>query len=447
MNVRLGNRIGDGGFADVWSAEDELGREVAVKLVRASAAVISDAEAHARALVRAAHPNIVAVYSIETIKDPETGNDVRGIVMELLRGETLQRRLKGRMLERQEVQRIGQGLLDGLAHIHSIGLSHGDLHAGNIMLTSNGEVKVIDILYTDSLAEISSASREKRMEWDCRNVRMLLQDLLTNSDIEATKLSVFGAGLSINSKLDEIRIAFNEATSVSPLSEEKIDFHYSAFDDESFVKGEVYADALSDDTPDDVILPLLLRAIELRRMTDDRIPYVRNLWNRLSDAQQATLIEALSAALDAQIPKRRRYAPLLRLMKGFGAAHWRSIKLVIRLRLEAAIANDILNGRIDYYAGAEIKGGHLGTWAITFGRYFTDTAQIIEALTALLYNNWETQNYVGEYFLPALSTLARTDDQREALLSGLQRAINSNAFLIKKNLEELPREWQESLHV
>jgi len=102
MDVRLGNRIGDGGFADVWSAEDELGREVAVKLVRASAAVISDVEAHARALVRAAHPNIVAVYSIETIKDPETGNDIRGIVMELLRGETLQRRLKGRMLERQE---------------------------------------------------------------------------------------------------------------------------------------------------------------------------------------------------------------------------------------------------------------------------------------------------------------------------------------------------------
>lgn len=444
MNIDIKDRIGDGGFADVWSAMDELGREVAVKFVRASAAVISDAEAHARALVRAAHRNIVAVYSIETIIDPETGVDTRGIVMELLKGHTLEKRLRGTRLDRAEVARIGDGLLDGLSHIHSIGLAHGDLHAGNVMLTTDGEVKVIDILYTDSMAALSSTSRETRMAWDCRNARMILQDLLINSEIDGAKLSAFGSNLALNSNLEEIRTAFNEATSVTELADSEIDFHYGRFDDESFVDGEAYADALSDETPVDVIVPLLLRAIELRRMTNERYDYVRKLWDRIGDEQQAVLLESLSTALGAEIP-RGRWAPLLRILDAFGAAHWRNLNRLVRLRVEAAITNDILNGRLDYYAGSAIKGGALGTWANTYGRYFVDIGPTIEALTSSLHSNWYTQNYVGKYFINTLSTLARTEDQRRSLLSGLQSAINNNAFLIKHNLNELPQEWHDSL--
>ena len=103
MELRIVSRIADGGYADVWNAVDELDRNVAVKLIRASAAVVSDALAHARALVRAAHQNVVTVYSIESVIDPDTGTETKGIVMELIQGETLEKRLRGRAFAQGEL--------------------------------------------------------------------------------------------------------------------------------------------------------------------------------------------------------------------------------------------------------------------------------------------------------------------------------------------------------
>jgi serine/threonine protein kinase len=72
LKVTLHSRLGDGGFADVWKATDDLGRDVAVKIVRASAAVMSSALAHARALARTSHPNIVSIISLERVTDPSS---------------------------------------------------------------------------------------------------------------------------------------------------------------------------------------------------------------------------------------------------------------------------------------------------------------------------------------------------------------------------------------
>jgi len=71
LKIKLHSRLGDGGFADVWKATDDLGRDVAVKIVRESAVVVSSAMAHARALART------------------TKAKVDAIVMELLEGTTL----------------------------------------------------------------------------------------------------------------------------------------------------------------------------------------------------------------------------------------------------------------------------------------------------------------------------------------------------------------------
>jgi serine/threonine protein kinase len=73
LKVTLHSRLGDGGFADVWKATDDLGRDVAVKIVRASAAAMSSALAHARALARTSHPNIVSIISLERVTDPSRG--------------------------------------------------------------------------------------------------------------------------------------------------------------------------------------------------------------------------------------------------------------------------------------------------------------------------------------------------------------------------------------
>lgn len=89
MKIKLHSRLGDGGFADVWKATDDLGRDVAVKIVRESAVVVSSAMAHARALARTSHPNVVSILSLERITDPTTKAKVDAIVMELLEGTTL----------------------------------------------------------------------------------------------------------------------------------------------------------------------------------------------------------------------------------------------------------------------------------------------------------------------------------------------------------------------
>ena len=97
----------DGGFADVWRARDELGRELAIKIVRDASVGISNALQHARALARAKHPNVVVVHAIEQVTDPSGSGLVDAVVMELLPGETFGSRLKGSALSIEELATVG----------------------------------------------------------------------------------------------------------------------------------------------------------------------------------------------------------------------------------------------------------------------------------------------------------------------------------------------------
>jgi serine/threonine protein kinase len=113
--------LGDGGFADVWKATDELDRDVAVKIVRASGAVLSSALAHAKALARTNHPSIVSVISLDTVEDPDSGELVPGIVMELIAGVTLSTRLQGPKFSVDEARNLGVAIATAIAHIHAQG--------------------------------------------------------------------------------------------------------------------------------------------------------------------------------------------------------------------------------------------------------------------------------------------------------------------------------------
>ena len=81
--------LGDGGFAEVWKGKDDLGRPVAVKIIREACVMMSDALAHAKALARAHHSNVVIVYRIDTVLDPNTGKEIDCVVMELIDGKTV----------------------------------------------------------------------------------------------------------------------------------------------------------------------------------------------------------------------------------------------------------------------------------------------------------------------------------------------------------------------
>ena len=146
MKLTLHEKFGDGAFADVWRATDELDRDVAVKIVRLANVGVADALAHAKALARASHPNVVAVLTLERISDPDGNGDVDCVVMELIGGKTLAQTFEENPLSVDQVKVLGLGILDGLEHIHAQGMAHGDLHEENVMVAS-GEAKVIDILY------------------------------------------------------------------------------------------------------------------------------------------------------------------------------------------------------------------------------------------------------------------------------------------------------------
>jgi len=139
---RITGPIGAGGMGAVYRAHDtRLGRTVAIKLIRDSAALSSPArqrfEREARAIAALNHPHICAVYDVGS----ESGADY--LVMEYVEGETLAAPLKRGPLALTEAIKIACQVADALGAAHAKGIVHRDLKPENIMLTE-GAVKVLD---------------------------------------------------------------------------------------------------------------------------------------------------------------------------------------------------------------------------------------------------------------------------------------------------------------
>ncbi|MFF3323201.1 serine/threonine-protein kinase [Streptomyces sp. NPDC002889] len=146
---RLINRLGSGGFGQVWKAYDEtLHVDVAIKEVRLPSTV-SETE-RAERLVRAArearkaaalrdHPNIVAVHDV-VIED-----EVSWTVMQLVVGHSLEDQLNTRgPLSTDDAGKIATALLKALDAAHAAGIVHRDVKPANVMLADNGEVLITD---------------------------------------------------------------------------------------------------------------------------------------------------------------------------------------------------------------------------------------------------------------------------------------------------------------
>jgi eukaryotic-like serine/threonine-protein kinase len=140
----LVERIGAGGFCEVWRAADTLlMRPVAVKLLHASYADQPEVRARLRAEARHAgalsHQNIARVY--------DYGEPARGqsyLVMELLEGPSLAAVLAGGPLGAARAMDIVAQVADGLHTAHSAGLIHRDIKPANIMFTADGTARITD---------------------------------------------------------------------------------------------------------------------------------------------------------------------------------------------------------------------------------------------------------------------------------------------------------------
>lgn len=146
-------RLGSGGMGTVWRALDlGLHREVAIKEVRpadadqlegnpAMAAQLRERVLReSRALARLQHPNVVSIYQI--IDSPDS--PYPWIVMELVRGTSLDARLREGVLSPVEAARVGRDVLAALRSAHAAGVMHRDVKPGNVLVTEFGTVKVTD---------------------------------------------------------------------------------------------------------------------------------------------------------------------------------------------------------------------------------------------------------------------------------------------------------------
>ena len=163
--------IGRGGMAEVHLGFDtRLSRVVAIKMLRRDLALDSIFQARFRREAQSAaslnHPNIVAVYDTgEEIVSDATNRSlaIPYIVMEYVEGHTVKELISdGTAVPINEAIEIVSGVLSALQYSHANHLVHRDIKPGNIMLTPEGKVKVMDFgiarALTDSQATMTQTN-------------------------------------------------------------------------------------------------------------------------------------------------------------------------------------------------------------------------------------------------------------------------------------------------
>jgi len=140
-HYKITRKLGEGGMGVVYAADDErLGRQVAIKMIRAG---IGDSSARerlwreARSAAAVNHPNVCQLYEVG-----ESEGELF-LAMELLDGESLSDRIARGPLAVADAGGIALAVLDALAPLHQRGILHRDLKPSNVFLSDRG-VKLLD---------------------------------------------------------------------------------------------------------------------------------------------------------------------------------------------------------------------------------------------------------------------------------------------------------------
>src|SRR5512137_1281742 len=142
-HYRVTEKLGQGGMGEVYRAEDtNLSRQVAIKVLpdefAHDAERLARFEREAKLLASLNHPNIASVHGLEEHEGK------RFLILELVEGQTLAERLKKGAIPLDETLDICRQITEGLEAAHEKGIIHRDLKPGNVKVTPEGKVKILD---------------------------------------------------------------------------------------------------------------------------------------------------------------------------------------------------------------------------------------------------------------------------------------------------------------
>src|SRR5258708_1681121 len=163
-------KLGEGGMGVVYRARDEkLQRDVALKflgvLPAGSSVSHENVLQEARAISALNHPNICTIYEVGEIDGKPY------IAMEYVEGRTSTMEISSTGMALDQVERYGMQLADALGHAHSRGIIHRDLKSVDVMVTTQGRLKVLDFGISRRLDAGQSGSETTRFDksWESQH--------------------------------------------------------------------------------------------------------------------------------------------------------------------------------------------------------------------------------------------------------------------------------------
>src|ERR671914_278076 len=156
-NYKILEKLGVGGQGTVYKALDKkLGRTVVVKVLppelTSKEANLKRFEREARLASALDHPNICTIFDLNEI------NGIHFIAMQYIEGRNVRQLVNGRPLSLESALSITLQTAEALSAAHSRGIIHRDIKAGNVMVTPNGQVKVLDFGLAKLLDDTEAAA-------------------------------------------------------------------------------------------------------------------------------------------------------------------------------------------------------------------------------------------------------------------------------------------------